>query len=137
MGKAKIGFEVDENDLANAKAFVAKHGGSLNKLVSALFASLGQADASRAPALDPSTRILMSASTGEISVTEAARLLDVPDAGYVLRRLADHGFPLPGLSQSDAQKQLEAARQALDECLLEPAATPRKRRKRAGRPIET
>ena len=93
MGKAKIGFEVDERDLANAKAFVAKNGGSLNKLVSALFASLGHAEASNAPALDPSTKILMSASIGEISIMEAARLLDVPDAGYVLHRLADHGFP--------------------------------------------
>lgn len=36
MGKAKINFEIEEESLANAKAFVAKHGGSLNKLVSSL-----------------------------------------------------------------------------------------------------
>lgn len=136
MGKAKIGFEVDEKDLANAKAFVAKNGGSLNKLVSALFASLGQTEASRAPALDPSTKILMSASIGEISVMEAARLLEVPDAGYVLRRLADQGFPLPRMSQEIARGQLDVARQALDECLLEPPVAGKKSRKRAKRPIE-
>ncbi|MET0963159.1 MAG: hypothetical protein ABWY05_10130 [Noviherbaspirillum sp.] len=51
MGKAKIGFEVDEDDLANAKSFVAKHGESLNKLVWALFASLGQDESSRSPAI--------------------------------------------------------------------------------------
>ena len=136
MGKAKIGFEVDERDLANAKAFVAKHGGSLNKLVSALFASLGREEASRAPALDPSTKILMSVSIGEISVTEAARLLEVPDAGYVLRRLADHGFPLPRLAQEIAREQLDAARQALDAWLLEPQAAVKKSRKRANRPSE-
>ena len=136
MGKAKIGFEVDERDLANAKAFVAKNGGSLNKLVSALFASLGREEASRAPALDPATKILMSASIGEISIMEAARLLEVPDAGYVLRRLADQGFPLPRLSQDIALGQLDAARQALDECLLDPAAKGKKSRKRVNRTIE-
>ena len=39
MPKAKINFEIEEEDLANAKAYVARHGGSLNKLVAALFAS--------------------------------------------------------------------------------------------------
>jgi hypothetical protein len=52
-GKAKIGFEVDADDLANAKAFVAKHGGSLNKLVSALFASLGREAGLGPPVADP------------------------------------------------------------------------------------
>ena len=136
MGKAKIGFEVDERDLANAKAFVAKNGGSLNKLVSALFASLGREEASRAPTLDPSTKILMSVSIGEVSIMEAARLLEVSDAGYVLRRLADHGFPLPRLPQDVVQGQLDAARQALDECLLVPAVESKKSRKRANRTIE-
>lgn len=129
MGKAKIGFEVDENDLANAKAFVAKNGGSLNKLVSALFASLGQEERSHSPVLDPSTRILLAASTGSLSITEAARQLELPDTGYVFHRLAEKGLPLPRLPQTLVAEQLNQARAALDECLITPATDVRKRRK--------
>lgn len=129
MGKAKIGFEVDENDLANAKAYVAKNGGSLNKLVSALFASLGQAEIAGAPVLDPATKILMTVSTGSISITEAARQLELPDAGYVLYRLAEMGLPLPRLPQDIVKVQLEHARAALDACLVQPETQGRKRRK--------
>lgn len=129
MGKAKIGFEVDESDLANAKAFVAKNGGSLNKLVSALFASLGQQELARAPAIDPSTKILMAVSTGTISITEATRQLQLPDAGYVLHRLAEKGLPLPKLPKQFVRAQLDQARTALDECLVQPAAGDGKRRK--------
>ena len=73
MAKAKIGFEVDEGDLANAKAYVALHGGSLNKLVSALFASLGKDDAQRVPVPDPALSVLMAVSTGKMSVMDAAQ----------------------------------------------------------------
>lgn len=128
MGKAKIGFEVDENDLANAKAYVAKNGGSLNKLVSALFASLGAQEAARAPALDPSLKVLLLASTGEISISEATRRLELPDPGYVLRRLADHRLPLPRLPDEFVGMQLDAARSALDDCLLEPKTTGKRTR---------
>ncbi len=134
MAKAKIGFEVDERDLANAKAFVAKHGGSLNKLVSALFASLGREDAARAPALDPATRVLMSVSTGSISIAEAARQLELPDAGFVLSRLSELGLPLPRLSDEAVREQLASARSALDQCLLEPEPEPKPRRKRTSKP---
>lgn len=121
MGKAKIGFEVDEVALANAKSYVAKHGGSLNKLVSALFASLGQDERDRAPALDPSTSILMAVSAGKMSVMEAARRLELQDAGYVFHRLAEKGIPLPRLSDDVVKRQLDEARAALDDCLLEPS----------------
>jgi len=128
MAKAKIGFEVDERDLANAKAFVAKHGGSLNKLVSALFASLGREEAERAPALDPATRVLMSVSTGGISIAEAARQLELPDAGFVLSRLSALGLPSPRLSDEAVKQQLTSARSALDQCLLEPEPKPKDKR---------
>lgn len=128
MGKAKIGFEVDEQALANAKAYVAKHGGSLNKLVSTLFASLGQQETDHTPALDPSTRVLMAVSTGAISISEAARQLELPDAGYVLHRLAEKGLPLPKLPESFVRDQLSSARAALDECLIQPEPTSRKQR---------
>ena len=120
MGKAKIGFEVDEDDLVNAKAFVATHGGSLNKLVSALFASLGRAENDRKPSIDPATSVLMAVSAGKISIMEAARRLELPDAGYVFHRLAGASLPLPRLSAADLKHQLASAKNALDACLVEP-----------------
>jgi len=135
MPKAKIGFEVDADDLAHAKAYVARHGGSLNKLVSALFASLGQQEQLAAPAMDPATRVLLEVSAAKISIMEAAQQLGLPDAGYVLQRLAQAGLPLPRLSPSDANRQLELAKQALDACLLEPAPPVKKRGRSAGRVI--
>ena len=124
MGKAKIGFEVDEGDLANAKAYVALHGGSLNKLVSALFASLGKDDAQRMPLVDPALGVLMGVSTGKISIAQAARQLELPDAGYVLQRLAALGLPLPRLPKEFVAQQLVQARSALDDCLVVPAPAP-------------
>lgn len=124
MSKVKIGFEVDEVDLAKAKAYVARHGGSLNKLVSAFFASLGREDVARLPALESATSILISVSTGKISVMEAARQLELPDAGYVFHLLADKGLPLPRLPEDFVQTQIDDARSALDACLLDTAKTP-------------
>jgi len=128
MGKAKIGFEVDEDDLAKAKAYVARHGGSLNKLVSALFASLGRDDPAEPMALDPTVKTLLATSMGKISLMEAAQQLDLPDAGYVFHLLAEKNLPLPRLPQDFVSRQLEAARSALDECLIEAAPTAPKRR---------
>ena len=126
MGKAKIGFEVDEVDLAHAKAYVARHGGSLNKLVSTLFASLGQDEREMTPAPDASTRVLMSVSTGKMSIMEAAQRLELPDAGYVFHRLAEKGLPLPRLNDEFVKAQLDNARDALEECLVEPAKVVKK-----------
>lgn len=133
MGKAKIGFEVDEDDLANAKAFVARHGGSLNKLVSALFASLGQDAKDRSPSIDPATRVLIDVSAGKISIMEGARQLELQDAGYVFHRLAEAGLPLPRLSEGDVSHQLAQAKDALDACLVEPIPVGRKSEKTARR----
>jgi hypothetical protein len=134
MAKAKIGFEIDEHDLANAKAFVAKHGGSLNKLVSALFASLGREETERSPMIDPAKRVLMSVSTGNISIMEAARLLDMPDAGFVLSRLSELGLPLPRLPEEAVRQQLNSARSALEQCLLEPGPDRKKKSRLTDRP---
>lgn len=127
MGKAKIGFEVDEVDLANAKAYVAKHGTSLNKLVSALFAYLGQEDLRRQPSVDPLTSTLLAVSVGSLSIMEASRRLELPDAGYVFHLLAERKLPLPRLSDDFVKKQLAEARDALDECLVEPEKASAKR----------
>jgi hypothetical protein len=129
MGKAKIGFEVDEVDLARAKAYVAKHGTSLNKLVSALFASLGQEEFQRQPAVDSVTSTLLQASVGRISIMEAARRLELPDAGHVFHLLAQRQLPLPRLPDDFVKKQLAEARSALDDCLVEPAKAGAKRGK--------
>jgi hypothetical protein len=132
MGKAKIGFEVDEDDLANARAFVARHGGSLNKLVSALFASLGKDEARRSPAIDPATRVLLNVSIGKISIMEATRQLELQDAGHLFLRLAEAGLPLPRLSKVEVKRQLADAKDALDACLVEPDLVEEKKGKKAG-----
>lgn len=120
MGRVKVCLELDELDLAKAKAYVARQGSSLDELVSALFASLGREEVSRTPALDFSTSILISVSTGEISVIKAARQLALPDVGYVFHLLADKGLPLPRLPDDFVQMQLDITRSALDACLLVP-----------------
>jgi hypothetical protein len=133
MGKAKIGFEIEPEHLANAKAYVARHGGSLNKLVSALFASLGRDERDRAPSIDPSTRILLDVSAGKTSIIEAAHLLELPDAGFVFHRLSEKGLPLPRLAESDSQNQIVTATAALDDCLIEPIV-PKKSARRKTKP---
>jgi hypothetical protein len=94
MGQAKIEFEVDEHDLANAKVFVAK------------------------------------VSAGSVSIIEAARLLELPDAGFVLSRLSALGLPLPNLSDEAVRQQLNSARSALGQCLLEPEPKQKRKAKR-------
>lgn len=74
----------------------------------------------RAPALDPARRVLLSVSTGSISIAEAALLLDSPDVSSVLSRLSELGLSLPRLSDEAVELQLTSARSALDQCLLEP-----------------
>lgn len=134
MGKAKIGFEVDEKDLASAKAYVARHGGSLNKLVSALFASLGQDEGRRPALVDPVTSTLLAVSMGNLSIMEASRRLELPDAGYVLHLLAERNLPLPRLPDDFVRMQLDEARSALDDCLIEPVKSVEKR-KTGKRPV--
>ncbi len=128
--RAKINFEVDQTSLANAKAYVARHGGSLNKLVSSLFASLGQEDRLTTAALDPTRRVLLDASAGKISVVDAAERLGLPDAGYVLQRLADHGLPLPRLTDDEIGRQAAESFDALSECLSAPTPVPAPRRRK-------
>ena len=113
MSKAKINFELEEDILSNAKAYVAKHGGSLNKLVTSLFASLGQDERVLAPVADPAKRTLLDLSSGKVSLLEATRLLGLPDAGYTLRRLADEGLPLPVLPKEVVRRQADEALEAM------------------------
>ena len=86
----------------------------------ALFASLGREERDRKPSIDPAAKVLMDASAGKISIMEAARRLELPDAGYVFHRLAGASLPLPRLSAADVNHQLAMAKSALDACLVEP-----------------
>ena len=137
--KAKINFEVDSAVLANARAYAVLHSTSLNKLVSALFAGLGQIGRHQAPMADPTKRILLDLSSGKSSLLEATDLLGLPDAGYTLRRLSDEGLPLPHLSLDDAQQQADETFDALAACLVVDAGTalpfpaPKTRRRAAAR----
>lgn len=134
MAKAKINFEIEQEHLANAKIFVARHGGSLNKLVSAYFASLGQDELMASPALDPSMRVLLEVATGKMSAVDAARELGLPDAGFVLQRMRDAKLPLPRLPDDLIQRQASAALEALRECLIVKDDKPIKRASRKDKP---
>lgn len=133
MSKAKINFEIEQENLANAKAYVARHGGSLNKLVSAFLASLGSEERQNTPAIDQSRRLLLEVSSGKLSVVDAAAALGLVDAGYVLHRLREERLPLPRLSENDVRRQSEASIDAFKECLLKPGEGKRvsKRKKTA------
>jgi hypothetical protein len=127
MTKAKINFEIDEEILANAKAYVAKNGGSLNKLVTSLFATLDQDERMRGSAINPATKVLLDVSAGKISILEAAARLELPDAGYVLHRLAQDKLPLPRLSESELESLASESFDALSECMIRPAPKAKRR----------
>ena len=133
MRKAKINFEIEQENLANAKAYVARHGGALNKLVSAFLASLGSEECQNAPAIDQSRMILLDVNTGKLSVVDAATALGLVDAGYVLHLLREEHLPLPRLSENDVRRQAESSIDAFKECLLTPGEGKRanKRKKTA------
>jgi hypothetical protein len=99
MGKAKINFEIDEQHLANAKAFAARHRSSLNKLVGAYFASLGQDETMEERPVNPLTKILLEVSLGRLSILDASHELKLPDGGYVLHLMREANLPLPKLPE--------------------------------------
>ena len=129
MPKAKINFEIEEEDLASAKSYVAKHGGSLNKLVAALFASLAADQRQRSPAVDPAVETLLKYSAGKLSLVDAANILALPDAGYVLRRMAQEGIPLPRLTETEIARQAKNSLEALKACMTDSAPAKRKARR--------
>lgn len=116
MSKAKINFEIEEEDLANAKAYVARHGGSLNKLVGALFSQLGQQ--LDAPDIDPAKKILLDLSCGKISLIEATRRLGFQDAGHTLHLMSEEGLPMKRLSEETIKRQAAESLEAMRACLL-------------------
>ena len=133
MTKAKINFEIEEEDLAYAKAYVAKHGGSLNKLVAALFASLAADERQNSPAVDPGIEALLKYSAGKLSLVDTAYSLGLPDAGYVLRRMEQESIPLPRLTQAEITRQAGNSLEALKACMTDSA--PAKRRARRSKAL--
>lgn len=119
MAKARIQFEIDQDTLANAQKYVARHGGSLDSLVAAFFRTLGAKDGASAPVPDPTTRVLLEVSSGQTALVEGARILGMQDAGHLLQRLREAGLPLPQLSESDSHALADAASTVFADCLLE------------------
>ena len=122
MAKSKINFEIEQEILANAKAYIAQHGGSLNKLVSVFFSNLGKQERSNAPLINPETRVLMDVSAGRITLMEGVRMLGLQNAGFLLQKLREAALPLPQLSAMDASAQADAGATACADCMLAPAA---------------
>lgn len=124
MAKTKINFEIEDEILSNAKAYVARHGGSLNKLVASLFAQLGQQ--LDAPAIDPHKKILLDLSCGKVSLMEATHLLGFQDAGYTLHLMLEEGLPMKRLSEETIKRQTVETLDALRECLIPADEKPKK-----------
>lgn len=125
--KAKINFEIDEQHLANAKAFAALNHVSLNKLVASYFASLGQDEALAQRPINPLTKVLLDVHLGRISIVEASHELNLPDGGYVLHLMREAKLSLPRLPEDFVRKQAEDGFEALKACLVETKANPAKR----------
>lgn len=139
MATAKINFEIDSDILASAKAFSAKHNIHLNKIVSTYFASLAQEGASTVP-IDRRKSILFEVSMGKLSVADAARELDLGDAGHVLALMRELKIPITLGSSSPAlvKKQADMTLEAMRSCMLpiKPEQGARKSRTKASKAVE-
>ena len=139
MTTAKINFEMDRDTLANAQSFAAKNRVSLNKLVSAYFASLGHDGSSVVP-VDSRQSVLFEVSMGKISIADAARELGLGDAGHVLSLMRQLGIPitLGFLPPVFVKQQADASLEAMRSCMLplEPSPRTRKSRNKTSHAVE-
>lgn len=108
---ANITFAVDDQALALAKAYAAEHGTTLNKLVGAFLASVG--NARPRAALTRSQQTCMDYSLGKITLTEATETLGLQDAGLFLALMRQSGLPLPRLTDDALVAQADGARDAV------------------------
>ena len=73
---------------------------------------------------------LLKYSAGKLSLMDAANILGLRDAGYVLRRMAQAGIPLPRLTDAEIARQTKGSLEALKASMLDStakrSATPRK-----------
>ena len=102
---ANITFSFDQDALAKAKSFAAKHAVSLNSLVAAYLDSL--AGKNTAGELSRNEQVLMAYSLGKISLMAAMQDLHVNDPGIVFALLKSSGYPFPKLSDDFIRRQVE------------------------------
>ncbi len=102
---ANITFAVDESVLAEAKAFAAEHGTSLNRLVASFLGSVR----SRHPrqAVSQAQQVCLDYSLGKRTLTEGADALGLQDAGLFLALMRQTGLPLPKLGEDLATRQAD------------------------------
>lgn len=102
---ANITFAVNDAALANAKSYAAERSTSLNKLVSAYFASLGREHSHKS--VSKTEKALLEYSLGQSNLVDTAQALGLPDAGHVLALMRVAGLPLPELTNSETERQAE------------------------------
>ncbi len=112
MNKANITFSVDADSLNNAKAYAARAGVPLNRIVGQMFAALGQDQPSGA-AISTAHRQLLRYSVGQASLSETVEALGVNDGGVVYAMLRELGLPFPFMDSAAARQQAQDALPAL------------------------
>ena len=127
MPKTNITFSVDSESLGNAKAYAARAGVPLNRIVGQMFAALGQRQAAGA-AISAGHRQVLRYSLGQASLYETVQALGVNDGGVVHAMLRELGLPFPFMDSDAARQMAQEALPALRAALL--AAAPRKAARR-------
>lgn len=64
-------------------------------------------------------KTLLEVSIGSLSVIDAARELNLPDGGFVLRLMGEARLPFPKLPDDPARRQAGETLEALKKCLIE------------------
>jgi hypothetical protein len=103
---ANITFSIEDDVLAKAKGFAAKHAVSLNSLIAAYLSSIGQKNT--AGEKSKNDEVLLAYSLGKISLMTAAQKLQVNDPGVVFALLRASGYPFPKLSDDVIDRQVDA-----------------------------
>lgn len=120
MSRTNITFSLDTRTLAHAKAYAARAGVPLNRVVGQLLDSLGQGLA-RGDSLNSTQRQLLRYSTGQASLSETVEALGVNDGGIVFAMLRELSLPFPTMEPEEARRLADAALPSL-EAALKPAA---------------
>lgn len=100
-----ITFAVDEHALAEAKAFAAEHGTTLNKLVNSFLASMRTHQPR--PAVSAAQQVCLEYSLGKRTLTDAADALAMQDAGQFLALMRETGLPVPKLADDVVARQAD------------------------------
>lgn len=108
MSKSNITLSLDDLAIDAGKAYAAKSGLTLNRLVNQLLLTLSLSERMKPPVLD-TTRILQRCSAGSASLSETAHDLGVQDIGHVLAMMREANLPLPLMDESAARLQAAQA----------------------------